>query len=121
MKKIIPPLVGLLLTVILTACMELPDVPSEYIDDGALPEADQSADGSSTNNASGTDPSNQGSPSTSQSYPRPENLVLNEIYYDAPSADTDGELFIELAGSPGGWGRWEFNRCHRTAGYGLRQ
>jgi hypothetical protein len=27
-------------------------------------------------------------------------LVLNEIYYDAPNADTNGELFIELKGTP---------------------
>ena len=103
MKKIIPPLVGLLLTVMLTACMELPEVPPEFIDDGALPVADQSADDAAATDASGTDPSNGDSSDTTQDYPRPEHLVLNEIYYDAPSADTDGELFIELAGSPGGW------------------
>lgn len=103
MNKITIPFVGLLLTVLLSACMELPEVPPEFIDDGALPVADQSGDGASVDNSSGTDPANGESTAATESYPRPENLVLNEIYYDAPSADTDGEVFIELAGSPGGW------------------
>jgi len=30
----------------------------------------------------------------------PVELYLNEIYYDAPDADTNGDLFIELKGTP---------------------
>lgn len=103
MKKIITPFVGLLLTVILTACMELPELPPEFQGDGALPVAESSGDGSGSDATSGSQPADETPPEPAASFPRPESLVLNEIYYDAPSADTDGELFIELAGSPGGW------------------
>lgn len=34
--------------------------------------------------------------------PPPAFLLLNEVYYDAPGRDTEGELFIELHGEPGG-------------------
>lgn len=32
----------------------------------------------------------------------PEELMINEVYYDAPGPDTNGLLFIELRGTPGG-------------------
>ncbi|MBU4485089.1 lamin tail domain-containing protein [bacterium] len=31
----------------------------------------------------------------------PAEVVINEIYYDAPGSDTDGVVFIELYGNPG--------------------
>jgi len=33
---------------------------------------------------------------------RPGNLIINEILYDVPGSDTDGDVFIELVGDAGG-------------------
>lgn len=39
---------------------------------------------------------------TSQPPTSPVKLIINEIYYDAPGSDTNGDLFIELRGAPAG-------------------
>ena len=33
---------------------------------------------------------------------RPQNLIVNEVLYDVAGSDTDGDVFIELYGDPGG-------------------
>lgn len=35
-------------------------------------------------------------------YSPPESVVINEIYYDSDTSDTDGNVFIELTGTPSG-------------------
>ena len=54
----------------------------------------------------GGDPSNSGRPAGGSqaeiSLPRPSHLLINEIYYDVPGSDTNGEVFIELRGEVGG-------------------
>jgi len=38
----------------------------------------------------------------SESVAKPLNLIINEVYYDAPDSDTNGDLFVELRGTSGG-------------------
>jgi len=54
-----------------------------------------------TENGTGTDESDN-SEETVELLPPPSYLVINEIYYDAEGSDTNGDLFIELKGEPGG-------------------
>lgn len=78
-----------------------PNRPSEafvstfHVEAGAMSgsEADPASAGSE-----GSEPGDgEGTPA-----PRPAVLVINELFYDVPGDDTDGVLFVELAGDPGG-------------------
>lgn len=43
-----------------------------------------------------------GAAAASTAVPRPALLLIQEVLYDLPGADTNGELFVELRGTPGG-------------------
>ncbi len=66
---------------------------------------DQGDASETTSDASGDvsgDTSTGDDASTQQEEETPPTVVLNEVYYDADTSDTDGNLFIELKGTPEG-------------------
>ncbi|MFH1654489.1 MAG: hypothetical protein ABIE74_10630 [Pseudomonadota bacterium] len=57
----------------------------------------------SKNPVSGGSPSGGGlNPAEKKERIDPEKVAINEVYYDAVGKDTDGDLFIELSGTPEG-------------------
>jgi len=80
----------------LAACIALPDIPPDLLGENVQESESTESSGSGGTTGSGTG----GEASEPEPVERPLGLVLNEIYYDAPAGDTDGELFVELYGSP---------------------
>jgi len=62
----------------------------------------QGGSGSGGSNDPSGSGSSEGGSQEEISLPRPSYLLINEIYYDVPGSDTNGEVFIELRGEVGG-------------------
>lgn len=102
------PLMILLLVTVFCGCM--PQVDNPLSTDGDEQAADASdgsvagaggEEGSDTSDAGGSGAGSSTGGSDKPSIPRPSWLVINEILYDIPGPDSDGDSFIELAGEAG--------------------
>ncbi len=60
----------------------------------------ESDGGGGSDGASGGGSEGEGSAPVARN--RPSQLLLNELLYDVPGSDTDGEVFVELVGEAGG-------------------
>ncbi|MBI2338779.1 MAG: lamin tail domain-containing protein [Deltaproteobacteria bacterium] len=71
---------------------------SLHADDSGWDSSDEPGDSSDDGGDGSTGTSDESVSSTFS----PESLVINEIYYDDDESDTDGNVFVELYGTPGG-------------------
>lgn len=79
------------------ACAPFPDLPT-ILEETLPSEEEKSQEEGETSET--VDVSSAEDAAPAPSLPEPSQLVVNEIYYDAPASDTDGELFVELYGTP---------------------
>ncbi len=80
------------------ACGSFPEIADVIPSDDAENSVPADTNPGTTANSDTSVPANE----TEKELPGPEpmHLVINEVYYDAAKGDTDGELFVELAGTP---------------------